>query len=141
MNKTLTPFNSFKVTLVAGAVTIGALTFAYKPEASSTPVLHNSIPAFTTVAAMDLSSENTGTAVIRLDDFTLDVSFDFEPVEDSYGVPNSEFDTAEITQLSIDHVTDKYGNTFPDFTNDNDHRNINEMLVQHMIKNRLLGEV
>ncbi|UBX51247.1 hypothetical protein LDO52_07660 [Acinetobacter pseudolwoffii] len=138
MNKTLTPFNSLKVTLVAGAVTIGALTFAYKPEAASTPALHNPIPAFTSVAAMDLSGENTGTAVIRLDDFTLDVSFDFEAVEDSYGVPGSEFYAVEITQLSIDHITDKYGNTFPDFTDQNDHRNINLLLSTFIEKNNLV---
>lgn len=138
MNKTLNPFNSFKVTLIAGAVTIGALAYAYKPEIKNIPGQHSVIPEFTAVAAMDLSGENTGTAVIRLDNFTLDVSFDFEPFEDSYGVPGSEFDTAEITQLSVDHITDEYGNPFPDFTDYNDHRNINEMLVQHMIKNRLL---
>ena len=141
MNKTLTPFNSLKVTLVAATVTIGALAFAYKPHAANTQVLHKSIPEFTTVAAMDISGEHSGTAVIRLDNLTLDVSFDFEPFEDSYGVPGSEFETAEITQLSIEHITDEYGNPFPDFTDYNDHRNINEMLVQHMIKNRLLGEV
>lgn len=138
MNKTLTPFNSLKVTLVAATVTIGALAFAYKPEATNTQVLHKSIPEVTTVAAMELTSKTSGNAVIRLDNFTLDVSFDFEPFEDSYGVPGSEFDTAEITQLSVDHITDEYGNPFPDFTDYNDHRNINEMLVQHMIKNRLL---
>ena len=138
MNKTLNPFNSFKVTLIAGAVTIGALAYAYKPEIKNIPGQHSVIPEFTAVAAMDLSGENTGTAVIHLDNFTLDVSFDFEPFEDSYGVPGSEFDTAEITQLSVDHITDEYGNPFPDFTDYNDHRNINEMLVQNMIKNRLL---
>ena len=141
MNKTLTPFNSLKVTLVAATVTIGALAFAYKPEVNNAPAQHNSIPEFTTVAAMDISGEHSGTAVIRLDNFTLDVSFDFEQFEDSYGVPGSEFETAEITQLSIEHITDEYGNPFPDFTDYNDHRNINQMLVQHMIKNRLLGEV
>ncbi|MGE8572940.1 MAG: hypothetical protein ACN6NW_12970 [Acinetobacter amyesii] len=141
MNKTLTPFNSLKVTLVAATVTIGVLACAYKPALSNTQVLHKSIPEVTTVAAMELSSKNSGSAVIRLDNFTLDVSFDFEPFEDSYGVPGSEFDTAEITQLSVDQISDEYGNPFPDFTDYNDHRNINEMLVQHMIKNRLLGEV
>lgn len=141
MNKTLTPFNSLKVTLVAATVTIGALAFAYKPEIHKAPAQHNSIPEFTAVAAMDISDDHSGTAVIRLDNFTLDVSFDFEQFEDSYGVPGSEFETAEITQLSIEHITDEYGNPFPDFTDYNDHRNINEMLVQHMIKNRLLGEV
>lgn len=141
MNKTLNPFNSLKVTLIAGAVTIGVLACAYKPALSNTQVLHKSIPEVTTVAAMELKSKTSGSAVIRLDNFTLDVSFDFEPFEDSYGVPGSEFDTAEIAQLSVDHITDEYGNPYPDFTDYNDHRNINEMLVQHMIKNRLLGEV
>ena len=141
MNNTLNPFNSLAVTALTASVVIGTLAFAYKPEAIDTSVQQQAAPAFTSVAAMDLSGENTGTAVIRLDGYTLDVSFDFEQVEDNYGVPGSEFDTAEITQLSVDRVTDEYGNTFPDFTNHNDHLNINLMLVQHMIKNRLLGGV
>ena len=85
MNKTLTPINSLKVTLGAAVVTIGALAFAYNPDIGGTaPAENKTVPAYTAVAAMALSSASTGTAVIRLDGFTLDVSFEFEKFEEKH---------------------------------------------------------
>ena len=142
MNKTLTPINSLKVTLGAAVVTIGALAFAYNPDiGDAAPAENKTAPAYTAVAALALTSANTGTAVIRLDGFTLDVSFDFEKVDDSYGVPGSEFTTAEITRLNVDKVLDDSGYPVRDFTDFADHRNINAMLVAHMLKNRMLEAV
>lgn len=142
MNKTLTPINSLKVTLGAAVVTIGALAFAYNPDISgAAPAENKTAPAYTAVAALALTSANTGTAVIRLDGFTLDVSFDFEKVDDSYGVPGSEFTTAEITSLNVDKVLDDSGYPVRDFTDVTDHRSINAMLVAHMLKNRMLEAV
>ena len=138
MNKTLTPFNSLKVTLVAATVTIGALAFAYKPEATNTQVLHKSIPEVTTVAAMELTSETSGSAVIRLDNFTLDVSFDFEPFEDSYGVPGSEFTAVDVTSLDEVTVSDALGNPYNDFTNHIDHQNFNALIKGYIEKHRLV---
>lgn len=142
MNKTLTPINSFKATLVTSAITISALAFAFSPGiASHTTVEAKTAPAYTAIAAMDLDSKDSGTAVIRLNGFTLDVSFQFERIEDGYGVNGSEFMNADITNLAIDNVIDESGNTIRDFTTADDHRSINAMLVAHMLQNRILETV
>jgi len=134
MNKTLNPINSLKVTLGATVVTIGALAFAYNPDLGGTaPAENKTVPAYTAVAAMALSSASTGTAVIRLNGFTINVSFEFE---DNYGVPGRE-----ITRLNVDKVLDDSGYPVRDFTDLTDHRNINAMLVAHMLKNRMLEAV
>ena len=90
---------------------------------------------------MHFTSANSGTAVIRLDGFTLDVSFDFERINDSYGVPGSEFTNADITNLSVDKVMDTSGYPIRDFTDFNDHLTINAMLVAHMLQNKMLEAV
>ena len=139
MNKTLTPINSFKVTLVTSAIAFGALAYAYQPDFGvSTQTSKQIEPAQTAVAAMHLNSDHSGTAVIRLDGFTLDVSFDFERINDSYGVPGSEFTNADITNLSVDKVMDTSGYPIRDFTDFNDHLTINAMLVAHMLQNKML---
>ncbi|RKG50388.1 hypothetical protein D7V68_03835 [Acinetobacter cumulans] len=137
MNKTLTPFNSFAVTALTASVTIGALAFAYNPD-FSIQTAEQTAPAQTAVAAMHFTSANSGTAVIRLDGFTLDVSFDFERINDSYGVHGSEFTNADITNLSVDKVMDTSGYPIRDFTDFNDHLTINAMLVAHMLQNKML---
>lgn len=142
MNKTLTPFNTFAVTAFTASVTIGALAFAYQPDFGSVPQSPKQIaPAQTAVAAMHFTTANSGTAVIRLDGYTLDISFDFERVNDSYGVPGSEFTNADITNLSIDKVMDTSGYPIRDFTDFNDHLTINAMLVAHMLQNKMLEAV
>ena len=142
MNKTLTPFNSFAVTALTASVAIGALAFAYQPNFSSIQqTSKQTAPVYEAVAAMHFTSANSGTAVIRLDGFTLDVSFDFERIDDSYGVPGSEFTNADITNLSVDKVLDNSGYPIRDFTDFNDHLTINAMLVAHMLQNKMLEAV
>jgi hypothetical protein len=142
MNKTLTPFNSFAVTALTASVTIGALAYSYQPDFGfSTQVSKQIAPTQTAVAAMHFNSDHSGTAVIRLDGFTLDVSFDFERINDSYGVPGSEFTNADITNLSVDKVMDTSGYPITDFTDFNDHLTINAMLVAHMLQNKMLEAV
>ena len=142
MNKTFTPFNSFAVSVFTASIAIGALAYAYQPDFGGMPSSNDQIaPAYNAVAAMQFNTANSGTAVIRLDGFTLDVSFEFEKFEDSYGVPGSEFTTAEITRLTVDKVLDDSGYPVRDFTDFTDHRNINAMLVAHMLKNRMLEAV
>lgn len=142
MNKTLTPFNTFAVTALTAGVTIGVLAYAPQPDFGfSTQVSKQIAPANNAVAAMHFTSINSGTAVIRLDGFTLDVSFDFDRVDDSYGVPGSEFTNADITNLSVDKVMDTSGYPIRDFTDFNDHLTINAMLVAHMLQNKMLEAV
>lgn len=141
MNVNSKPINFIAVAATAAIFTAGAIAFAYPPEYSRpAAVVPDVQPAISTVAAMHLNDES-GTAVVRLDGFTLDVSFDFERVDDSFGVPGSEFTNAEITILAIDNITDEFGYKIPDFTDFNDHRAINQLLVAHMLQFKLLETV
>ncbi|HFX6248433.1 TPA: hypothetical protein ACIFCU_003069 [Acinetobacter baumannii] len=84
------------------------------------------------------TGEKTGVAVIRIDGFKLNVSFDFDGVADSYGVAGSDFIAAEITNLAIESVTDLSGKPWNDFTNHDDHKNINILLVGYIDRNKWL---
>ena len=137
-------FGFIKAVAISGLFTTGALTFtalAYNPQLTeyklSVPV---HAPAQNAVAAMTLQ-ENTGTAVVRLDGFTLDVNFKYNTIEDDYGVPGSDFMNAEILDLAVDQAYDNSGNKISDFTDFNDHLTINAMLVAHMLQNRMLEGV
>lgn len=83
----------------------------------------------------------SGVAVIKLDEFRIQVSFDFEAHPDSYGVPGSDFTAVEITNLAVDQITDANGNPYNDFTDYNDHRNINLLLSGFIEKNKLVEAV
>lgn len=84
------------------------------------------------------TSEHSGEGIIRIDGFKLNVSFDFDGVADSYGVAGSDFTAAEITNLAIESVTDLSGKPFNDFTNRDDHKNINILLVGYIDRNKWL---
>ena len=134
-------FGFIKIVALSGLFTTGALALAYDPQVTeyklATP-LH--APAQNAVAAMALQ-ESTGTAVVRLDGFTLDVNFKYNPVEENYGVPGSDFMNAEILNLAVAQAYDNSGNKISDFTDFNDHLTINAMLVAHIIKNNMLEGV
>lgn len=86
------------------------------------------------------TGEHSGEGVIRIDGFKLNVTFDYEGVPDSYGVAGSDFTAAEITNLAIETVTDLSGKPFNDFTNRDDHRNINILLVGYIDRNHWIEE-
>ena len=134
-------FGFIKIVALSGLFTTGALALAYDPQVTeyklATPI---HAPAQNAVAAMALQ-ESTGTAVVRLDGFTLDVNFKYNPVEENYGVPGSDFMNAEILNLAVAQAYDNSGNKISDFTDFNDHLTINAMLVAHIIKNNMLEGV
>lgn len=119
-----------------GMLSIGALAFESK---QSVPHYELRVaPAETGVQSLQLTSETSGVAVIKLDEFRIQVSFDFEAHPDSYGVAASDFTTVEITNLAIDKITDVDGKSYSDFTDYNDHRNINLLLSGFIEKNKLV---
>ena len=134
-------FGFIKAVALSGLFTTGALPLAYNPQFTEYK-LPTSIhaPAQNAVAAMAIKPD-TGSAVIRFEGYTLDVSFQYIAVDDDYGVPGSEFKNAEIVQLNVDQVLDSNNNIARDFTDFNDHLHINQMLVAHMLKNQLLEGV
>lgn len=138
MNVKPNPFNSAKVFLASSALTLAALVLIAKPEATEYKSGYDHAqPSDYGVQTLKIDGE-TGVAVVKLDGFRVQVSFDFESYKDSYGVPGSDFTAVEITNLAVDKITDANGNPYNDFTDYNDHRNINLLLSTFIEKNNLV---
>lgn len=144
MNVNTIPFNHIKVTgftalfLIAGLASCEYKTaqsgFASKPY-TFTPQTQ---PSDYGVQTAKITGKTSGVAVIKLDDFRVNVSFDFETHPDSYGVQGSEFTAVDVTQLTINEITDINGKSYSDFTDYNDHRNINALLKGFIERNKLV---
>lgn len=135
------PLGFVKVAALAGLFTTGVIAFAYDPyvaEYTPATVIPNTTPSIYGIQKLNLDSKHSGKATIKLDDYILQVGFDFESHPDSYGVPGSDFTTVEITNLSIDDIKSIYGAEFSDFTDYNDHRNINLLIAGYIERNKLV---
>lgn len=142
MNAKLNPINSAKLTLGVTAVTLSVLAMSFKPFATTeyTPTTKSS-PAdqyVVGVQSIEITSKSTGIAVIKLDDFRVQVSFDYSAHKDSYGVPGSEFTAVDINQLTIENTTDINGKQYRDFTVYNDVVQIKELIRGYIEKNQLV---
>ena len=139
MNKTLSPFKSIKTTLVVAAVTMGVLSCGLKttPKAAQ-PMVANLAPSEYQLLALQMTGENHGEAVIRLDGFRVTARFEVEAFQDSYGVPGSEFTAVDVTNLDEVTVSDALGNPYNDFTNHIDHQNFNALIKGYIEKHRLV---
>ncbi|MEJ5033898.1 hypothetical protein WH243_01140 [Acinetobacter sp. MYb177] len=139
MNKTLTPFNSIKTTIVVAAVTMGVLSCGLKtaPKAAQ-PMVANLAPSEYQLLALQMTGENHGEAIIRLDGFRVTAHFEVEAFQDSYGVPGSEFTAVDVTNLDEVTVSDALGNPYNDFTNHIDHQNFNALIKGYIEKHRLV---
>ena len=139
MNKTLSPFNSIKISLGVAAVTIGVLSCGFKtsPQAAQ-PVVANVAASEYQLLALRMTGDNHGEAVIRLDGFRVTARFEVEAFEDSYGVPGSEFTAVDVTSLDEVTVSDALGNPYNDFTNHIDHQNFNALIKGYIEKHRLV---
>lgn len=131
------------ITAIAVLVALGSCE--YRSANSSVPSNYNYeskqvVASEYQLLAATKTGENSGEAVVRIDGFKLKVGFDFQGVKDSYGVAGSDFTAAEITNLAIESVTDLRGKPFNDFTNRDDHRNINTLLVGYIDRNRWIEE-
>ncbi|HAV3448833.1 hypothetical protein GNY86_18620 [Acinetobacter baumannii] len=138
--------NKHKVTGVTAIAVLVALgSCEYRTANSSVPSNYSYeseqvVASEYELLAVKKTGEKSGEGVIRIDGFKLNVSFDFDGVADSYGVAGSDFTAAEITNLAIESVTDLSGKPFNDFTNRDDHRNINTLLVGYIDRNRWIEE-
>lgn len=138
------PMGFLKVAAVSGLFTVGAIGLTYDQKASEykPPITApNVTPSTYSISALKLISETSGKAVVKLDSFLVLVSFDFESHPDSYGVPGSEFTAVDITNLAIEKITDVNGQEWNDFTDYNDHRNINQLIIGYIERNRLVEAV
>ncbi|MFW1746256.1 hypothetical protein ACG9XW_08550 [Acinetobacter guillouiae] len=135
------PMGFIKVAAISGLVTVGAIGLTYEqkaPEYKPPAAIPNISPSTYNIDALKLTSDSTGMAVIKLDSFLLKVSFDFESHADNYGVPGSEFTAVDITNLAVEQITDVNGKDWNDFTDYNDHRNINQLIIGYIERNRLV---
>ena len=138
------PMGFIKVAAISGLVIVGVigLTYDQKDTEYKPPVaIPNISPSTYNIDALKLTSDSSGMAVIKLDSFLLKVSFDFESHADNYGVPGSEFTAVDITNLAIDEIKDINGKEYNDFTDYNDHRMINQIIVGYIERNKLVEAV
>ncbi len=144
MNVKATPFNSFAfVSMAALAISGGSLVAcqlqpAFQTKEAPTLFTPKTQPSTYGVLTAKITGKHSGVAVIKLDSFRLNVSFDFEAHPDSYGVPGSEFTAVEITQLTVNEITDVNGKSYNDFTEFEDIRNINGLLKGFIERNKLV---
>ena len=144
MNIKSNPINYIAVTVLVASVSLGALALNYTPQAtvySPAFAIPNTTPVEYGIQALKLTSDKSGVATIKLDGFLVQVGFDFEMHPDSYGVTGSDFTAIEINNLSVDQITDLNGKTYRDFTDYNDHRNINLLISAYIEKNNLVEAV
>ena len=135
------PMGFIKVAAISGLFTVGAIGLTYDQKVTEyKPALTipNTTPSSYSIQALKVTSDSSGMAVIKLDSFLLKVSFDFESHQDSYGVPGSEFTAVDITNLAIEKITDVNGKDWNDFTDYNDHRMINQIIVGYIERNKLV---
>jgi len=138
------PMGFIKVAAISGLVIVGVigLTYDQKDTEYKPPVaIPNISPSTYNIDALKLTSETSGKAVVKIDSFLLKVSFDFESHQDSYGVPGSEFTAVDITNLAIEKITDANGKDWNDFTDYNDHRNINQIIIGYIERNKLVEAI
>ncbi len=144
MNVKAPPFNSFAfVSMAALAISGGSLVAcqlqpAFQTKEAPTLFTPKTQPSTYGVLTAKITGKHSGVAVIKLDSFRLNVSFDFEAHSDSYGVPGSEFTAVEITQLTVNEITDVNGKSYNDFTEFEDIRNINDLLKGFIERNKLV---
>ena len=131
----------FSLIVIAGLFSIGGLALIQESnvaESSAIAQTVNIAPAEFSIQSLSITGASTGTAVINLDDFILNVQFTFEAHPDSYGVPGSEYTAVEITSLDAINITTVSGDAFSDFTDANDHYSINQLITAYIEKNSLV---
>ncbi|ANC38161.1 hypothetical protein [Acinetobacter baumannii] len=144
MNVKATPFNSFAfVSMAALAISGGSLVAcqlqpAFQTKEAPSLFTPKTQPSTYGVLTAKITGKHSGVAVIKLDSFRLNVSFDFEAHPDSYGVLGSEFTAVDITQLTVNEITDVNGKSYNDFTEFEDIRNINGLLKGFIERNKLV---
>ena len=140
MNAKLTPYNSFKVTLVTTALTVSALAFAHLADFGTEQVAPiQKIQSEYGIVALKMVDDLRGEAILNLDGFRLEItSFEVAAHPDDYGVPGSEFTNVEVIELGEIKVFDANGNPSNDFTDYQDHREINAMIAGYIMKHRLV---
>lgn len=118
--------------------------FIYSGKANqqvTLPAISAYTPSVYGVESLELTSPTTGKAAIKLDDLTVNVSFVLGSESSDYGVHGSEYNEVYVKQLFIGPIVNESGTELTDFTTANDHFNINQLIIRHMYKNKLVEGV
>ncbi|MDH0032046.1 MULTISPECIES: hypothetical protein [unclassified Acinetobacter] len=124
---------------VASGLVFGGAALGSKLAKPTPPTFTPDIkPSAYGIMTLRLTSDITGEAIINLDGFRVPVKFVFDKHPDYNGIVGSEFVAIEIIDLEVGQITDGDGNQYRDFTNFDDHRNINAQLAAYIEKNKLV---
>lgn len=119
---------------------MGSLAFAHLADFGTDQVAPTqNIQSEYGIVSLKMLDDMRGEAVVNLDGFRLEItSFEVEAYPDDYGVPGSEFTNIEVVELGEINVFDANGNPYKDFTDHQDHREINSMITSYIMKHRLV---
>ena len=132
------PFSVFVLSSALGIVGLSAYNSSNTAKAVVPVSATAYAPSTYGLESLELTSPNTGKAVIKLDDLTVNVSFTIGSEPSSYGVHGSEYDEIYVHNLEVDRITNESGTEYRDFTTGNDHFNINQLIVAYLYKNKLV---
>lgn len=135
-------FKTSIATIVFATGTAMALSYNNQPAALVPPVvIPNTTPSTYEIQQVKITSDTTGEAAILLDGFTLKFDFWYQAHPDSNGALGGDFTTVEVTEIGEITVTTASGQSFNDFTNYNDLRNINLLLAGYIMRNKLVEAI
>ena len=111
----------------------------YQPEKKQVAI--NTHASNNGIVQLSITSKNTGTGTINLGGYHVPVDFKFEAQLRDYGLTDSQDTYVTITRLDIGKIKNTANGEFvDDFTNDQDHRQINEA-IKNFIEVHQLVEV
>lgn len=133
----------FSMVLIAGVLSVvGASTYnSYAIKQTTFAPISAYTPSVYGVESLELTSPTTGKAAIKLDDLTVNVSFVLGSAANDYGVHGSEHTEVYVHVLNVDSIVNESGDEYADFTTGNDHFNINQLILAHLRKNKLVEGV
>lgn len=137
--------NPLRFALIGGLISVASISLVaglVSIESGNQPVpTYAAAPATYAIQSLKITSPTSGTAIITLGDFILNVGFDFETHADDYGVQGSEFTNVTISNLAIEKIVSTSGTEFGDFTDRSDHQQFNAMIVGYILQHRLVEGV
>lgn len=135
--------NVVLVTAIICLIVLFGISIAVsKPIDINPPQQNNAIPDVRAstygVTQLSITSKSTGTGLINLDGYLVPLDFKFIAYQSDYGVSGSEYAAVDIQDLEIGQILNPNGKKVDDFTNFQDHKNINEALKNFIEVNKLV---
>ncbi len=134
------PFSIVVLSSILGITGLTAYSKHVEKQTTFAPISAYT-PSTYGLESLKLTSPTTGTAIITLDDFILNVDFNYITVPDSYGSHGTEFTNVEVSELKEIKIKTLDGTEFRDFTNASDHQQINAMIVGYILQHHLVEGV